>query len=173
MNSSGRTGPAFQGLVLYEDRQWRCYFWYPKGWHSYTLDGNRIGFLCSPLGDQPTTFFSLEVTPLETTVEPNDLDMLLEGVQEGLAALPGLAVESSQQSAAGSRIEIERTFAFEDQGWMRKRRLRLIYDRDRLYTLISQGSTEDEYQYWLSMLNYCHLTFTIGLFDTTGIVPQP
>ena len=44
-------------------------------------------------------------------------------------------------------------------------RICLIYHGNKLYSLMSQGSTEGEYEYWLSMLNYCHLTFTLGLFQ--------
>lgn len=165
---SDQSGPTFEGLVLQQDRQSRYFFWYPKGWQPYALDGERIGFLCSPMSDQPTTFFSVEVTSLETTVESQDVDMLVAGVEEGLATLPGLVIESAEQSAAGNRIEIERALTFEDAGSTHRRRIRLIYDRDRLYTLISQGATVDEYTYWLPMLNYCHLSFQIGTFSLEG-----
>jgi len=56
-------------------------------------------------------------------------------------------------------------YTFRDGQETRKRRIRLLYSGNKLYSLMSQGSTEEAYAYWLSMLNYCHLTFTIGLFD--------
>jgi len=51
----------------------------------------------------------------------------------------------------------------------RKRRIRLIYSGNTLYSLMSQGSSVGEYERWLSMLNYCHLTFRLGLFDPTQV----
>ena len=172
MTTSEKEGPAFTGLVLQQDRDWRYYFWFPKGWHPYDLDGERTGFLCSPMSEGPSTFFSVEVIPLETSVQAQDADDLVAGAQEGLSALPDLEIESCQESAAGARIEIERLFTFRDGDATRKRRIRLIYDRDRLYSLISQGTTIEEYDYWLPMLNYCHLTFQVGLFDLGDLSPE-
>jgi hypothetical protein len=157
--------PAFEGLVLHEDRQWYYSFWYPKGWVPHALSSDRIGVLCSPTEEDVDTFFSVEVIPLEATVQPDDLPLLCEGVQEGLSLLPSLTVESAEESAASSQVTIERIYTFEDQGVTRKRRVRLIYKGDRLYSLMSQGATVAEYAYWLPMLNYCHLTFELGLFD--------
>jgi hypothetical protein len=157
--------PAFEGLVLQQDDEWRYYFWYPKGWHRYDLSDGRAGVLCSPDARDPITFFSVEVQKLATMVQPEDLDVLREGIQEGLARLPGLNVESAQESCSGSQIAFERSYTFQDGAVTRKRRIRLLYVGDKLYSLISQGRTEKEYAYWLSMLNYCHLTFRLGLFD--------
>jgi len=157
--------PAFEGLVLAQDDEWRYYFWYPKGWHRYDLSDERVGVLCSPDAQDPTTFFSVEVQKLATTVQPEDLDILRKGVQEGLSQLPGLNVESAQESLGGGQIVFERVYTFQDGTATRKRRIRLLYTGGRLYSLISQGRTEKEYAYWLPMLNYCHLTFQLGLFD--------
>jgi len=163
--------PAFEGLVLHEDRQWYYSFWYPKGWVPHSLSSDRIGVLCSPTEEDLDTFFSVEVIPLEGAVQLDDLAVLCEGVQEGLSQLPGLMVESSEESAAGGQVTIERTYTFEDQGTTRQRRVRLIYKGDRLYSLMSQGATVAEYDYWLPMLNYCHLTFQLALFDPAQFAP--
>ncbi len=167
--------PAFEGLVLHEERKWTYSFWYPKGWVPHSLSGDRVGVLCSPTEEDLDTFFGVEVIPLQSTVQPDDLAVLCEGVEEGLSQLPGLAVESAEESAAGSQATIERTYTFEDQGTTRKRCVRLMYKGDRLYSLMSQGSTAAEYDHWLPMLNYCHMTFELGLFnpaqfDTGGAV---
>lgn len=157
--------PAFEGLVLHEDRRWYYTFWYPKGWMAHSLSDDRIGVLCSPTEEDLDTFFSVEVIPLQAAVQPSDLPVLCEGVQEGLSQLPGLVVESAEETAAGGRVTIERTYTFEDQATTRKRRVRLVYKDDRLYSLMAQGATVAEYEYWLPMLNYCHLNFTLGLFN--------
>jgi hypothetical protein len=161
--------PAFEGLVLAQDAEWRYHFWYPKGWHRYELTGGREGMLCSPQAEDPTTFFSVHVQKLDTTVGPDDVDALREGIAEGLSQLPGLSIESVTSSQAAGQLTFERVYTFVDGTVTRKRRIRLIYAGSRLYSLMSQGSTVDEYERWLSMLNYCHLTFRLGLFDPTQV----
>jgi hypothetical protein len=157
--------PAFAGLVLEQNAEWRYYFWYPKGWHRYDLGDGRQGVLCSPQGHDPTTYFSVQVQELPTVVQAEDLNILREGVEEGLAQLPGLSVESAQESCSEACITFERIYTYRDGPLTRKRRIQLFYAGTKLYSLMSQGSTEAEYTHWLSMLNYCHLTFQIGLFD--------
>ena len=165
MTDTQENKPAFEGLALQQDDEWRYYFWYPKGWHVYDLSDGRNGILCSPNGQDPATFFSVEAQSLATGVQSDDLDVLREGIQEGLAQLPGLVVESAQESCDDGLIAFERVYTFQDGQETRKRRIRLLYTGNKLYNLISQGRTEKEYAYWLPMLNYCHLTFQLGLFD--------
>jgi hypothetical protein len=161
--------PAFEGLVLMQDTEWRYHFWYPKGWHRYELTAGREGVLCSPQAEDPSTFFSVHVVKLATAVGPDDVDVLQEGIEEGLSQLPGLNVELAQSSQAAGQITFERVYTFVDGAATRKRRIRLIYAGNRLYSLMSQGSSVDEYEHWLSMLHYCHLTFRLGLFDPTQV----
>ena len=155
----------FEGLVLCQDKKWMYFFWYPKGWHRYDLGEGREGVLCSPMDGEPTTFFAVEVWQLPVGVTADDLDTLREGVEEGLASLPGLEIELADESVGSRLITFERVFTFRDGSVTRKRRIRLIYDDNRLYSLMSQGATVEEYERWLPMLNYCHLTFQLGLFD--------
>jgi hypothetical protein len=169
LTTNDKNSPTFKGLVLEQNDEWRYYFWYPKGWYRYDLSASRHGVLCSPQSEAPTTFFSVEAAQLETDVRSSDLTILREGVEEGLHQLPGLQVESANESAIADRVTLERTYTFVDGEVTRKRRVRLIYDRNKLYSLMSQGATPDEYEHWLSMLNYCHLTFQIGLFDLASI----
>jgi len=164
--------PAFKGLVLHEDRRRQYHFWYPKGWIEHTLTGNRTGVLCSPTEEDLATFFSAEVMVLQASAQADDLPVLLEGVQEGLGQLPGLVVELAEESADGTQVTIERVYTFDDHGTTRKRRIRLIYKGDTLYSLMSQGATVEEYTYWLPMLNYCHLTFRLGRFNPAEFAPR-
>ena len=165
MTDTSPERPAFEGAILAPDTEWRYYFWYPKGWHRYQLTDGREGILCSPHAQDPTTYFSVHVQKLAAAVEPDDIDVLREGIEEGLSQLPDLNVESAHSSQTTDGIRFERVYTFSDGDVTRKRRIRLIYRGNRLYSLMSQGSTIDEYERWLSMLNYCHLTFRLGLFD--------
>jgi hypothetical protein len=105
------------------------------------------------------------VQTLATSVRPDDRDVLREGIQEGLAQLPNLAVEFAQASCDGGLIAFERIHTFQEGQQTRKRRIWLLYDGNTLYSLLSQGSSQSAHEHWLSMLNYCHLTFQLGLFD--------
>jgi hypothetical protein len=88
-----------------------------------------------------------------------------------LSCLPGLQIESADDSQNGARLTFERVFTFQDGGAVRKRHIRLIYVGATLYSLIAQGAGEDAYTYWLSMLNYCYRTFELGLFDMGALNP--
>jgi hypothetical protein len=165
-------GPAFEGLNLEQNEEWRYHFWYPKGWHRYDLTGDKTGVLCSPHAQDPTTYFSVETQRLPVAARPEDVDVLRQGIEEGLASLPGYALESADESTSGARLTFERVFTFQDGSVVRKRRIRLIYVGATLYSLIAQGEDEHTYTYWLSMLNYCYLTFDLGLFDPSGLAPD-
>lgn len=165
-------GPFFEGLILEQNEAWRYHFWYPKGWHRYDLTGGKTGVLCSPDAQAPTTYFSVETQRLPVAVRPEDVDALRQGIEEGLAALPELRIESTDESSKGARLVFERVFTFQDGGVTRKRRIRLLYIGATLYSLIAQGENGDAYEYWLSMLNYCYRTFEIGLFDVSSLSPD-
>jgi len=165
-------GPAFEGLILEQNNEWRYHFWYPKGWHRYDLAGDKAGVLCSPHAENPTTYFSVETMRLPVAVRPDDVDDLRQGIEEGLSSLPGLCVESEDESSHGARLTFERVLTFRDGDVVRKRHIRLIYVGATLYSLTAQGEDERAYVYWLSMLNYCYRTFDLGPFDMTGLVPE-
>jgi hypothetical protein len=162
-------GPAFEGLILEQNEEWRYHFWYPKGWHRYDLTGDKTGVLCSPNAQNPTTYFSVETSRLPVAARLEDVEVLRQGIEEGLSSLPGFSLESADESSSGARLTFERVFTFRDGDVVRKRRIRLVYVGATLYSLIAQGEDEHAYTYWLSMLNYCYHTFELGLFDMSAL----
>jgi hypothetical protein len=164
-------GPAFEGLNLEQNEEWRYHFWYPKGWYRYDLADGKTGVLCSPNAQNPSTYFSVETQRLPVAARPEDVDVLRQGIEEGLSSLPGFSLESAEESSSGARLTFERVFTFQDGDVVRKRRIRLVYVGATLYSLIAQGEDEHAYTYWLSMLNYCYRTFDLGLFDLAGLSP--
>ena len=169
MTDTPQSTPTFGGLILEQDQEWQYYFWYPKGWYRYELGDGRTGVLCSPQDEHPSTYFSVETQHLPAAVLAEDIETLRQGIQEGLSRLPNLRIESADDTVSGKRIILERVFTFVDRDAIRKRRIRLLYAGSTLYSLISQGSSEQDYEHWLSMLNYCHMTFETGTFDTTNL----
>jgi hypothetical protein len=101
-------------------------------------------------------------TPLEHVVTADDLDLLREGVQEGLGQLADLQLEDSSDRTFGNLIRFDRTLTFVDQGQSRKRRMWMIYAYRWLFVLIAQAESEDEYHYWRIMLNDFFETFDLA-----------
>ena len=115
----------------------------------------------SPEPDNPQTWFAAWVTQLDESVVAEDLEDLRPGVDEGLSQLPGSQVESASQDVFGNLIRFDRIFTFQENGATRKRRLWILYVDKWLIVLTWQGSSPEEYQYWISMANYIFGTFNI------------
>ena len=118
----------------------------------------------SPQGEEPTTWFAIWSTRLEHAVVAQDLDLLHEGVEEGLLQLPGLHVESSSDDPFDNLIRFERIYTFEEDGVVRKRRVWMTYVWKWLFTLVAQGETVEEFHYWRMMLN--------DFFDAFDLAPE-
>jgi hypothetical protein len=145
--------PKYSGIRSYRDPGGRFQLRYPTGWHQYELADQRDGVMFSPQGQDPTTWFAIWSTRLEHAVSAEDLDLLREGVEEGLSQLPGLHVASSSDDLYDNLIRFERIYTFEDDGTTRKRRVWMIYMWKWLFTLVAQGETAEEYAYWRMMLD--------------------
>jgi hypothetical protein len=116
------------------------------------LADDRDGVMFSPQGTDPTTWFSAWSTRLEHKVLAEDLDLLREGVDEGLSQLPGLRVIESSDRTFGNMLRFERVYTFEEGGQVRKRRVRMVYAYKWLIVLLAQGESPEEYDYWRMML---------------------
>jgi hypothetical protein len=165
--------PGFEGLVLQENAQWNYAFWYPKGWLCRDLGATRAGIACSPTANDLDTHFSVRVQPLPSPTAGSSIAMLRADFRAGLSRLPGLHIEPEDASTADDQANPSWTYTYRGGRELRKARTSLVYDQRALYIVTTQGATVDEYEYWLSMLNYCHRTFQIGrvcieCFDTQG-----
>jgi hypothetical protein len=118
----------------------------------------------SPQGEEPTTWFAIWSTRLEHAVVAEDLDLLREGVEEGLSRLPGLQIESSSDDHFDNLLRFERIYTFEEDGIVRKRRVWMTYVWKWLFTLVAQGETVEEFHYWRMMLN--------DFFDAFDLAPE-
>jgi len=165
--------PGFEGLVLQENAQWNYAFWYPKGWVCRDLGATRSGIACSPTAEDSDTYFSVRIQPLPSPTAGNSLALLRADYRANLGRLPGLHIEPEDPSTADDQGNPSWTYTYRGGRELRKARTSLAYDERALYIVTTQGATIDEYEYWLSMLNYCRRTFQIGRvnlqrFDTQG-----
>ncbi|HUT18399.1 MAG TPA: hypothetical protein VM366_04510 [Anaerolineae bacterium] len=156
--------PKYSGIRFYRDPGGRFQLRYPTGWHPYELADQRDGVMFSPQGEDPRTWFAIWSTRLEHAVVADDIDLLREGVEEGLLQLPGLHVESSSDDPFDNLIRFERIYTFEEDGVVRKRRVWMTYVWKWLFTLVAQGETVEEFHYWRMMLN--------DFFDAFDLAPE-
>ena len=183
-----RETPKFTGTTQYRDPLGRFSFWYPSDWGTFEIKQGvpatrgkksrarvtaakrateenplpvREGFGVAPNADDPNTSFTCWVSPLAERVVAEDFAELKAGVDEGFAALDGCAVEKTEDDLLSNLIKFERVYTFRQEGALRKRRQWLLYVDTWLMCLTWQGSSLEEYQYWLAMANYCFNTFQL------------
>jgi hypothetical protein len=153
--------PRFTGVATYQDPLGRFQFRYPSDWRQNELDDELEGSKLSPVNADITTYVGAWVAKLDTNVVAEDLDVLREGIEDGLASLPDLVVEKSDDTLLSNLIKFERIYTFTEDGETRKRRAWMLYVDYWRIVLIFQGSTVDEYAYWEPMGNYTFSTFDI------------
>ena len=154
----------YTGLRTYRDPIGRYLFRYPKEWHQHELADNRDGIMYSPEAENPETYFAAWAVRLEDKVVAEDLDILSEGVNEGLYQLVKLNLESGEDRTFGNLVRFERIYTFDEDGRIRKRRVWMIYAYKWLFVLVAQGASPETYDYWHIMLDGC--------FDSFDLAPE-
>ncbi|HWQ11380.1 MAG TPA: hypothetical protein VNL77_01200 [Roseiflexaceae bacterium] len=153
--------PRWTGIDTYIDPHGRYTFRFPSDWYRFELDPGVEGVMFSPEPSEPQTYLSSWIRKLETHVVAEDLPVLRGGVAEGLSQLPGCAVESEQDGTYGNLIKFERVFTFRDGQAVRKRKIWILYVDYWQIVLTYQGSSPEEWEYWLPMGNYAFFHFNI------------
>lgn len=115
----------------------------------------------SPQADDPRTWFAVWSVRLQDKVVAEDLDLLREGVEEGLSQLPGLQVESSIDDTIENLVRFRRVYTFQENGATRKRTVYMIYVYKWLFVMVAQGESVEEYDYWRMMLEDCPASFDL------------
>jgi hypothetical protein len=160
--SDDRPGPFFTSLHQYRDKLGRFSIRIPGDWQEFDLEDDREGVLFSPQEDAPSTYVAVWVSQLGGEhVVAEDLDVLREGVEEGLQQLDGIEITESKDDAISNLLKFERIYEFNEGGTRRKRRVWMLYIDTWSMVVIYQGETPAEYDYWLSMGNYALGTFNI------------
>lgn len=159
-----RTGrPRFTGVTTFTDPQGRYEFRHPSDWFRSELDGDRDGVIVGPDRDDEATHFAVAVIDLGTAVTAADLDLLRDGFDHGIAELADVSIENSRDDLYNDIVKLERTLIFSDEGETRKRRVWSMYADHWQYTVLFQGSTVEEFAYWLPMGNYCFTAFQLPM----------
>lgn len=157
-----RTGlPAFTGITTFQDPKGRYKFRHPSDWDRDELADDLDGIIVRPEPDDGDTYFAIWIQPLEIAVEAADLPELRDGFDAGLAKLPEAVITPLREDTYGNIVKVERLVDFVESGVTRRRHAWGLY-ADKWQLLVSyQGSTVEEYEYWLPMGNYCFNTFEL------------
>jgi hypothetical protein len=160
---SPRTGrPRFTGVSTYQDPLGRFSFRHPGDWNAFELADDREGVMYSPESVEfPQTYFAVWISKLDEHVVAEDQAVLQEGVDAGLAQLSNCEVESAKNDVLSNLVKLERIYTFDDEGVTRKRRVWTMYVDTWLIVAVWQGSSPEEYAYWLPMGNYAFATFEL------------
>jgi len=157
-----RTGlPYFTGISTYNDPQRRFKFRYPSDWVKDELGERLDGVNFRPEQHDLETYFAVAISKLGVSVEAADLPELRRGFDDGLASMPTLSVEESKDDTYGNIVKVERKFTFNTTDIVRKRWTWGVYADVWEIVAAFQGSTVEEYDYWLPMGNYCFNTFEL------------
>jgi hypothetical protein len=143
--------PAYVGMILHHDDKGGYSVWLPSDWTEYKLRRHHRGMLFSPYKDDINTSFLVEKRRLKIKITPEDIDVLREGFHQGIKDLPGVEIESQNESLSDSINFFEVRFTFLEGENRRKRWVRNIYWGDGQLILIAQGRTVEDFEYWLPM----------------------
>ncbi|GAB3398900.1 hypothetical protein [Flindersiella endophytica] len=153
--------PRFRGVTTHRDPLGRFSFRYPSTWNEFDLTEDREGVLFSPESSEPATYFAAWVSELPEHVVAEDASVLASGVAEGLAELDSCTVLESKDDVLSNLVKFERIYTFVEDGVVRKRRVWMLYVDTWQIVLVYQGSSPEEYDYWISMGNYAFATFEL------------
>jgi hypothetical protein len=156
-----KNNPRYTGMVKYTSEQDGYALWLPTGWHWFEMGEGRRGMVFSPQPALPAPAFSVEKSILPYKVSKKDLPLLHEGFQKGLAILPDVAIETQDEIVEENILALEARLTYLDQGQTKKRWIRIIYAGEAQLTLIAEGTSVEEFEYWLPMFYNTMMTMTI------------
>jgi hypothetical protein len=151
--------PPFKGLNWYKDQHFS--FFRPLDWTRFEWTDDRQGVLFGPSPEDTATLFAVDVKDLGLEVTPDDLEALMAGFVSGIEQLPDSQIESRQEWVAGAVIGLEAKYSFRENDVIRKRWIRVLYQDTRQITVMAQGATVAEFDYWLPMFFESMMTFKI------------
>ncbi len=143
--------PAYTGLTKHIDKGGGFSAWLPSDWHETKLKRNHRGFLFSPYPDDINTSILMEKHKLKVKVTLEDMDVLREAFQKDIRSLPGVEIESFEETLSDSVNLFDARFTFLEGENRRKRWVRNVYWGEGQLVVIAQGRTPEDFEYWLPM----------------------
>jgi len=157
-----RENPRYYGMLKHVDEGGGYAIWLPTGWHRFDMTDGHQGVIYSPYPDSFDTSFSAEKHTLDYPASKKDLPALREGFKAGLEALPGVEIESEDETVTATLMVLEARFTFLEGEARRKRWVRVVYWGRGQLVMIAQGSNPEEFDHWLPMFYNTMMTVEIG-----------
>jgi hypothetical protein len=144
-------GPVYTGMRLHPHKEGGFSVWLPSDWYKTELKPRHVGMLFSPYPDDINTCILIEKHKLKVAVKPEDVDALREGFMQGLKALSGIEIESTEEALSETIQVFDARYTFLEGEERRKRWARNIYWGNGQLVMIAQGRTPEDFDYWLPM----------------------
>jgi hypothetical protein len=151
--------PRYYGQFKYVDKKGGYAIWLPTGWQQVEMVKGHHGAVFFPDPNDPNTCFSTEKFKLKYKTNKDDLAILREGLEEGLQKLPGIEIESREETITEQLLGFDMRFTFLEGEARRKRWLRVIYWGEGQLVFIAQGATPELFEYYLPMFFNTMMTF--------------
>lgn len=150
--TESRPGPVYTGMHKHQDMDAGYAIWVASDWHRIDLAEGRQGVMYSPYPDDTLTCFFIEKHKLDLSVRPKDFDIIQKGFIEGITQLPEVEILSHEESIGPAAVVLlDARYTFVEDGVRRKRWTRVTYWGNGQLTMIAQGATEQEFDYWEPM----------------------
>lgn len=155
------SGPRYEGLVRYTAPKLGFALWLPSDWRLFKLGAKRRGVIFSPYTDDISTSFSAEKIKLPIKIKKEDVPALRDGFKHGLASLAGVSIESHEEVIEQGLVAFDAKLTFREGDETRKRWTRVVYAGNAQLTLIAQGRSPEDFDYWLPMFFNTMMTLEI------------
>lgn len=160
--TESRPGPVYTGMHKHQDFEAGFAIWVPSDWHRTDLAEGRQGVIYSPHPDDIQTCFFIERHKLDLSVRPKDFEILKKGFLEGIEQLPEMEILTHEESIGPAGvILLDARYTFVEDGVRRKRWTRVSYWGNGQLTMVAQGATEEEFDYWEPMLYNIMMTMEL------------
>jgi hypothetical protein len=153
--------PAYTGMKAVRDQKGGYTVWVPSDWKMYDLTKPHHGMLFSPYQDDINTSMLFEKHRLKYKVKADDLQTLREGFAQGILQLPGVQIESQDETLTDTVNLFEARFSYLEEDNRRKRWVRNIYWGNGQLVCIAQGRTVKDFEYWLPMFYNSFTTLSV------------
>lgn len=154
--------PKYTGMHKHLDREGGFAIWVPSDWREVPMVEGHHGVIFTPQKRGYDTSFSAEKQVLPFKVSDEDLEVLREGFEAGLAALPEVEIESQDETFTKTLKIFEARVTFMEDGVRRKRWVRTAYWGEGQLTLIAQGATVEDFEYYEGMFYNTMMTAEVA-----------
>ena len=156
---SEKKRPAIKGLTWYREQYFS--FFIPMDWTKAEWPDEREGIIFQPKPEDSYTVFAVEVKDLGTTLTSEDLTYLNIGFLDGIKQLPDSHIDEKEEKVTGGLLQLSAKYTFTEEGETRKRWVRVLYQDSRQITMTAQGSTTENYDYWLPIFYEAMMTANV------------